>query len=464
MSTITIGFAPPDLTGAVSSRAAVTADPDAFAAQLQSITEIGTSIAAPEPTPPVDATAALPTDDTPTAATDEPLALAVPPASFELPSATPAPIVAAAPSPVPVVRPDAGTSQPAATSTSKGTAPLSSSGVSQDVATSVARPADPAAPIAPTPVAGRRVPRHALASDALPPPIAAISAGSLPITPPTATPVPVMSPASITQDQSIADEAVAISNPAPVGAGSVPSARPTSSRGSGEKAVAPGGSPAVAVAALPITPPTAPVAARSAVGNSAHQAARVVGATATPANSQAFAAALEQPTVRHASAEVVPPPEATAQPQPLSAQLAPPILALRSAGRGTHVLTLTVSPESVGPVTVRAHVTGGIMRIELSAPTDQGTDALQSMLSDLKRDLSQGGVTSALTIASPDSGGVAAGNQNAFGGAGGFFAGDDRPSYFRATPPTPVVTPVVTPVSSPSPNRVAATTALDVLA
>ena len=124
------------------------------------------------------------------------------------------------------------------------------------------------------------------------------------------------------------------------------------------------------------------------------------------------------------------------------------------------MLTLTVSPESVGPVTVRAHVTGGLMRIELSAPTDQGTDALQSMLSDLKRDLSQGGVASALTIASPDSGGAAAGNQNAFGGAGGFFAGDDRPSYPPAAPPMPVVAPA----SSPSPNRVAATTALDVLA
>jgi flagellar hook-length control protein FliK len=123
------------------------------------------------------------------------------------------------------------------------------------------------------------------------------------------------------------------------------------------------------------------------------------------------------------------------------------------------VLTLTVSPDAVGPVTVRAHITGDTMRVELSAPTAQGTDALKSMLPDLKRDLAQGGMNSALTISSSSADGSAA-NQNPFGGAGGSFAGGDRPSYFRNAGTSTV------PVSSgsPRPISVSATSALDVLA
>ena len=352
MSTITIGFASPDLTGAVSSRSSVSADPDAFAAQLQSVTGIGTSTLEPEPVSPANVTVVLPTADTPTTATDAPPVLAVPQVGFGLSNVTPPALIVAAaplPAPVPVVRPDADTSQSAATSTVKGTAPLSSTGVSQDAATSVARPVDPAAPIAPAPTAGRRAPRHAAANDALPLPIAAITTVPLPVTPSAATPVSVAPPANVTADYSVADEAVAMTSAAPVAPAAVPAARPASSRGATEKAAVSDGSPAAAVPTLPTIESAAPLSARSAVGNSARQPARVVAMTAT--DSQSFATALAQPTVRDASAAVVPPPPAaTAQPQSLSAQLAPPILALRTAGRGTHVLTLTVSPESVGPV------------------------------------------------------------------------------------------------------------------
>jgi flagellar hook-length control protein FliK len=143
---------------------------------------------------------------------------------------------------------------------------------------------------------------------------------------------------------------------------------------------------------------------------------------------------------------------------PLNQQVAPAVLNLRSAGAGTHILTLTVSPESVGPVTVRAHITGDSMRVELSAPTDQGRDALLSMLPDLKRDLSQGGMNSALSVASPNSDAATAGGQNQFGSSGGSFARDERPNYFRTAAPPGTAGPSARPAS------VGATTALDVLA
>jgi flagellar hook-length control protein FliK len=212
------------------------------------------------------------------------------------------------------------------------------------------------------------------------------------------------------------------------------------------------------VPVLPGLETAPPVPAAAAIGNLARPAARVVAApTSAP---QAFAAALAQPTVSQpASAASIGAPAAPQAPAPLNQQLAPPLLGLRTAGEGTHVLTLTVSPDAVGPVTVRAHVTGDTMRIELSAPTGQGTDALKAMLPDLKRDLAQGGLGSALTIASPGSDSSAAGSQNPFGGAGGAFDQNDRPNYFRSTGSSTV------PVSagSSTATTVGATSALDVL-
>jgi flagellar hook-length control protein FliK len=215
---------------------------------------------------------------------------------------------------------------------------------------------------------------------------------------------------------------------------------------------------AASVPSLPTVASSAPLSATTAVAGAARPAVRVVATTAP--DPRAFAAALAQPAISHTqvpTAASAPPPPA--QPEPLNTQLAAPLFAMRSAGSGTHVLTLTVSPESVGPVTVRAHVTDGLMRVELSAPTAQGTDALHAMLPDLKRDLSQGGLNSALSISSPTADGAAAGSQNPFGGAGG-FARDDRPSYFRNAPTTPAAPAA----SSSRPISVGATSALDVLA
>lgn len=82
-------------------------------------------------------------------------------------------------------------------------------------------------------------------------------------------------------------------------------------------------------------------------------------------------------------------PAATAGARPaLLPQLAAPVIALARSPQGEHSVTLTVSPENLGPVTVRAHIVGSSIRLELHAPSDAGREALRVILADLRRDLS----------------------------------------------------------------------------
>src|SRR5690606_28754939 len=66
-------------------------------------------------------------------------------------------------------------------------------------------------------------------------------------------------------------------------------------------------------------------------------------------------------------------------------QVTTPVIALARAAEGQHSITLTVSPENLGPVTVRAHITGSSIRLELHAPSDDGRDALRTLLTELRR-------------------------------------------------------------------------------
>ena len=94
------------------------------------------------------------------------------------------------------------------------------------------------------------------------------------------------------------------------------------------------------------------------------------------------------------------PTPAASQAAQLPAQLARPIFTLASAGRGDHVMTVHVSPDLLGPVTVRAHVSAEGVRVELFAPTDAGRDALRSILPDLRKDLSGAGLSGSLDLSS----------------------------------------------------------------
>jgi flagellar hook-length control protein FliK len=55
-------------------------------------------------------------------------------------------------------------------------------------------------------------------------------------------------------------------------------------------------------------------------------------------------------------------------------------------------MTLKVSPEDLGPMTVQAHIDGSGVRIELFAPGDAGRDALRSILPELRRGLAEMGL------------------------------------------------------------------------
>src|SRR5690606_21371596 len=112
-----------------------------------------------------------------------------------------------------------------------------------------------------------------------------------------------------------------------------------------------------------------------------------------------------QPPVTPASTPPAPQPVQAPQqpPAPLHAQLARPAFGLIQAGQGEHVMTVSVTPENLGPVTIRAHISGEQMRLELFAPNDAGRDALRAMVADLRRDLAGLVPAGTLTISSSDS-------------------------------------------------------------
>jgi flagellar hook-length control protein FliK len=122
-----------------------------------------------------------------------------------------------------------------------------------------------------------------------------------------------------------------------------------------------------------------------------------------PLAAVASAASVPAAPVTPAGAAAGPASVAQAVPtQAFTDQIARPILTLREADVGTHVLTIQVAPDSLGPVTVRAHLDGDGIRIELMAPTVQGRSALYAILPDLKRDLAQGGMNSSVNVSSQD--------------------------------------------------------------
>lgn len=86
------------------------------------------------------------------------------------------------------------------------------------------------------------------------------------------------------------------------------------------------------------------------------------------------------------------------QPVPFAGQVLTPVVNLARAPHGDHVITVTVTPENLGPVTVRAHVGPDGVRVELFAPLDVGRDALRAILPDLRRDLAGTGLQAQLDV------------------------------------------------------------------
>ncbi|GAB3568371.1 hypothetical protein GCM10027405_30060 [Arthrobacter alkaliphilus] len=91
-------------------------------------------------------------------------------------------------------------------------------------------------------------------------------------------------------------------------------------------------------------------------------------------------------------------PAVHAEPPKLLPQVSGPLFSLASAAPGSHVMTLKLSPEDLGPLTVRAHIEGAAVRIELFAPGEAGREAVRSILPELRRGLGESGFGASLDL------------------------------------------------------------------
>ncbi|MGN6407873.1 MAG: flagellar hook-length control protein FliK [Curtobacterium sp.] len=115
------------------------------------------------------------------------------------------------------------------------------------------------------------------------------------------------------------------------------------------------------------------------------------GAFAVPATAPTAPAAPTAATAGAATANA---------PAPLAQQLSRPVFTLAQAGPGEHVVTVQVTPDTLGPVTVRAHVTAHGMHVELFAASDAGRDAVRQVMPDLRREAAGSGLSTTLDLSS----------------------------------------------------------------
>ncbi|WP_146364192.1 flagellar hook-length control protein FliK [Arthrobacter yangruifuii] len=196
--------------------------------------------------------------------------------------------------------------------------------------------------------------------------------------------------------------------------GTVPhAAAPAASPASGSAAAAPAsGATAAAPAssalngAVSVT--AGDLAAPVPAGDSAAPAPAGAAAESSSGSAPVFPALPPLPVVAGPAALPAAPPSASAPAAPvpsapaLLTQVSQPLFSLAAASQGEHVMTLSVTPDTLGPVTVRAHVGADGVRIELFAPSDTGREALRALMTDLRRDLSGSGMTATLSLSSQD--------------------------------------------------------------
>jgi flagellar hook-length control protein FliK len=215
-----------------------------------------------------------------------------------------------------------------------------------------------------------------------------------------ATVASVVAAATIGMDAPGAQETTPINSALPSSTGaSVHGDRNTgavAAPGATTSAAAPGATTSAAVAPVKTMSDiaTAPAAGLNpAPADAAVDAAPVAASAPTGLVSPALSATPIAPAAPAASV-------APAQPVPLAPQVAAPLFTLIGAKPGEHVLTIKVTPDNLGPVTVRAHVTADNVRVELFAPNDAGRDALRAILPDLRRDLAGSGLNANLDLSS----------------------------------------------------------------
>ncbi|WP_394685859.1 hypothetical protein [uncultured Microbacterium sp.] len=308
------------------------------------------------------------------------------PAAAEAPlSPAAAPAVLASAGPAPGARDDAPSVLP----------PLDGPGadrVAAAVAASSARPgATGGAPVA-SPTGG--VP-------AAPSPTPGTAPASSTLAPPT-VPAVLDAPAAASGTASAAPAASGLDDAAPAGA-----ALPAG-------AASPAGAALPAGFALP-----AGAASPAGAAPASPSARHAPSAPATVATTGVDTAAPVPASVPLAPSAPVETAAATATQRSIAAQVAPAVVHIAQRAPGVHQITLTVSPDSTGPVTVRARIgSGGEVRIDLTGATEAGRDALRVMIADLRRDLASVMPHAHLSVGSGPTADTGAGDRGAPGGDG----------------------------------------------
>jgi flagellar hook-length control protein FliK len=184
-------------------------------------------------------------------------------------------------------------------------------------------------------------------------------------------------------------------------------------------------------------------------------AAEAAGPASAAAPAPQAAAPAVATTASAAPATDAAPRPAAATPT-LTAQVSPPVVRLVASGTGEHTIRLTVTPESLGPILVRARVSAdGSARIDLVAPDGVARDALQQLGTDLRRDLAGAGFSSAtLTILTAADGARAGVSANGGDAAGQAFsqqpAREDAPGGRGSRSATPAPVPAPTSIDVPA--------------
>lgn len=150
-------------------------------------------------------------------------------------------------------------------------------------------------------------------------------------------------------------------------------------------------------------------------------------AVASAAGVSVIAPSAVAPAAAVAAGDVAP--DAT---RTVAAQVAPAVLSIAQRPAGAHQLTMTVNPDSLGPVTVRAHIgQAGEVQVELIGGTDAGRDALRSIVADLRRDLAAVSPHATLSVST----GVSADPGSGRGGQAGAEAAAGDQGERRDGPP-----------------------------
>lgn len=254
--------------------------------------------------------------------------------------------------------------------------------------------------------------------------------------------------------------------PALAGEAALPAATVAPGQATLPAATAPPAAPALpAVSALPGAAPVAaggtarmaPVSSAGASGFAGLEVSTKDASVVQPPVAPAPMAAPAAPAAPAAASNT----PAAAPAQQLLNQVSAPLVRLTAAGPGEHVMTLSVNPENLGPVTVRAVISSEGVRVEMFAPTETAREALRHILAELRRDLS-GSTGPAATLTLSDQ------NFPGNGSGSGAAHADDRSGRTpAAAPEEPANPPAAAARPETSPQRsgtTGATTALDVMA